>query len=162
RRRRGPRPTGRRAAQARRRRPRRNRAHRRRAARPRPRPALGLLRAGLPVAGHGPGTAGRAGVRIPGRRGGADLRRGDRVLSPPAGIGHSVGEIAAAVTAGAMSVADGARLICRRSRLLRQAEGKGAMVMAGLSFEEAAERLAGRTDLVAAIASAPGSTVLSG
>ncbi|MEW9551925.1 type I polyketide synthase [Nonomuraea sp. NPDC050783] len=81
---------------------------------------------------------------------------------PRAVIGHSVGELAAAVTAGAMSVADGARLICRRSRLLRRAAGKGAMVMAGLPFEEAAERLAGRTDLVAAIASAPGSTVLSG
>ncbi|GAA4519798.1 hypothetical protein GCM10023096_41460 [Nonomuraea ferruginea] len=83
-------------------------------------------------------------------------------VAPEAVIGHSVGEIAAAVTAGAMSVADGARLICRRSRLLRRAEGKGAMVMVGLSFEEAAHRLAGRTDLVAAIASAPGSTVLSG
>ncbi|MFC6082861.1 type I polyketide synthase [Sphaerisporangium aureirubrum] len=83
-------------------------------------------------------------------------------VTPKAVIGHSVGEIAAAVTAGAMSVADGARLICRRSRLLREAEGKGAMVMVGLPFEEAAERLAGRTDLVAAISSAPGSTVLSG
>ncbi|MEV4382243.1 beta-ketoacyl synthase N-terminal-like domain-containing protein [Streptosporangium sp. NPDC049644] len=83
-------------------------------------------------------------------------------VAPKAVIGHSVGEIAAAVTAGAMTVADGARLICRRSRLLRQAEGKGAMVMVDLSFEEAAERLAGRADLVAAISSAPGSTVLSG
>ncbi|MBO4271276.1 acyltransferase domain-containing protein [Microbispora triticiradicis] len=83
-------------------------------------------------------------------------------VAPKAVIGHSVGEIAAAVTAGAMTVADGARLICRRSRLLRQAEGKGAMVMVDLSFEEAADRLAGRTDLVAAISSAPGSTVLSG
>ncbi|MFI6511548.1 type I polyketide synthase [Streptosporangium sp. NPDC050855] len=83
-------------------------------------------------------------------------------VAPKAVIGHSVGEIAAAVTAGAMTVADGARLICRRSRLLRRAEGKGAMVMVDLSFEEAAHRLAGRDDLVAAIASAPGSTVLSG
>ncbi|WP_344923462.1 type I polyketide synthase [Streptosporangium oxazolinicum] len=83
-------------------------------------------------------------------------------VTPKAVIGHSVGELAAAVTAGAMSVADGARLICRRSRLLRQAEGRGAMVMVDLSFEEAEERLAGRTDLVAAISSAPGSTVLSG
>ncbi|MEU4535912.1 beta-ketoacyl synthase N-terminal-like domain-containing protein [Streptosporangium sp. NPDC023825] len=83
-------------------------------------------------------------------------------VTPKAVIGHSVGELAAAVTAGAMSVADGARLICRRSRLLRRAEGRGAMVMVDLSFEEAAERLAGRSDLVAAIASAPGSTVLSG
>ncbi|MEV0614696.1 beta-ketoacyl synthase N-terminal-like domain-containing protein [Nonomuraea sp. NPDC050404] len=83
-------------------------------------------------------------------------------VSPKAVIGHSVGEIAAAVTAGAMTVTDGARLICRRSRLLRRAEGKGAMVMVGLPFEEAAERLAGRTDLVPAISSAPDSTVLSG
>ncbi|WP_049569729.1 type I polyketide synthase [Nonomuraea sp. SBT364] len=83
-------------------------------------------------------------------------------VTPRAVIGHSVGEIAAAVTAGAMTVSDGARLICRRSRLLRQAEGKGAMVMVGLPFEEAAERLAGRTDLVAAISSSPASTVLSG
>ncbi|GAA2211807.1 hypothetical protein GCM10009850_072670 [Nonomuraea monospora] len=83
-------------------------------------------------------------------------------VTPKAVIGHSVGEIAAAVTAGAMTVADGARLICRRSRLLRQAAGKGAMAMVDLPFEEAAERLAGRADLVAAIWSAPGSTVLSG
>ncbi|WP_030454772.1 type I polyketide synthase [Herbidospora cretacea] len=83
-------------------------------------------------------------------------------VTPTAVIGHSVGELAAAVTAGAMSVADGARLICRRSALLRQAEGKGAMVMVDLSFEEACDRLADRTDLVAAISSAPGSTVLSG
>ncbi|MEV0757350.1 beta-ketoacyl synthase N-terminal-like domain-containing protein [Streptosporangium sp. NPDC050280] len=83
-------------------------------------------------------------------------------VAPKAVIGHSVGEIAAAVTAGAMTVADGARLICRRSRLLRQVEGEGAMAMVDLSFEEATERLAGRTDLVAAISSAPGSTVLSG
>nr|SBO97016.1 Malonyl CoA-acyl carrier protein transacylase [Nonomuraea gerenzanensis] len=83
-------------------------------------------------------------------------------VTPKAVIGHSVGELAAAVTAGAMSVADGARLICRRSRLLRRAAGKGAMVMVDLPFEEAEQRLAGRTDLVAAISSAPGSTVLSG
>ncbi|MFJ9877791.1 type I polyketide synthase [[Kitasatospora] papulosa] len=82
--------------------------------------------------------------------------------APTAVIGHSVGEIAAAVTAGALSLPDGARLICRRSLLLRRAAGQGAMFMASLSLEEASERLAGRSDVVAAIQASPESTVVSG
>ncbi|GAA4605119.1 hypothetical protein GCM10023195_17690 [Actinoallomurus liliacearum] len=83
-------------------------------------------------------------------------------VRPHAVIGHSVGEIAAAVTAGALSRLDGARLICRRSRLLRRVAGRGAMAMVQLPFADAAARLAGRADVVAAIASSPGSTVVSG
>ncbi|MCY0941367.1 type I polyketide synthase [Streptomyces antarcticus] len=83
-------------------------------------------------------------------------------ITPDAVIGHSVGEIAAAVTAGALSPADGARLICRRSKLLRRVAGRGAMAMASLSLEETTERLAGRTDVVAAISASPASTVVSG
>ncbi|MEV0407769.1 beta-ketoacyl synthase N-terminal-like domain-containing protein [Actinoallomurus sp. NPDC050550] len=83
-------------------------------------------------------------------------------VRPHAVIGHSVGEIAAAVTAGALSRLDGARLICRRSKLLRRVAGRGSMAMVQLPFADAAERLAGRTDVVAAIASSPGSTVVSG
>ncbi|QYC40146.1 Phthiocerol/phenolphthiocerol synthesis polyketide synthase type I PpsA [Nonomuraea coxensis DSM 45129] len=83
-------------------------------------------------------------------------------VRPHAVIGHSVGEIAAAVTAGALSRLDGARLICRRSRLLRRVAGRGAMAMAQLPFAEAERRLAGRPGVVAAIASSPGSTVVSG
>nr|AAZ77673.1 ChlB1 [Streptomyces antibioticus]QGA67047.1 methylsalicylic acid synthase ChlB1 [synthetic construct] len=82
--------------------------------------------------------------------------------APSAVIGHSVGEIAAAVAAGALSLTDGARLICRRSRLLRRVAGQGAMAMASISFEEAAERLAGRTDVVPAIAASPLSAVVAG
>ncbi|MEV4922956.1 type I polyketide synthase [Streptomyces roseoverticillatus] len=81
---------------------------------------------------------------------------------PSAVIGHSVGEIAAAVTAGALSLEDGARLSGRRSALLRRVAGKGAMAMAALSFEDAAARLAGNPAVCAAIASSPGSTVVSG
>ncbi|MEU8547520.1 acyltransferase domain-containing protein [Streptomyces roseoverticillatus] len=81
---------------------------------------------------------------------------------PAAVIGHSVGEIAAAVTAGALSLEDGARLSGRRSALLRRVAGKGAMAMAALSFEDAAARLAGNPAVCAAIASSPGSTVVSG
>ncbi|MER6153938.1 acyltransferase domain-containing protein [Streptomyces sp. NPDC001868] len=39
----------------------------------------------------------------------------------PAGvIGHSLGEVAAAVVAGAFSPEDGARIVCRRSRLMEE------------------------------------------
>jgi 6-methylsalicylic acid synthase len=81
---------------------------------------------------------------------------------PAAVIGHSVGEIAAAVTAGALSLADGARLICRRSVLLRRVAGQGAMVMVALPIAEVTRRLAGRADAVPAIASAPAATVVAG
>ncbi|WP_330346934.1 type I polyketide synthase [Streptomyces sp. NBC_00582] len=83
-------------------------------------------------------------------------------VEPAAVIGHSVGEIAAAVTAGALSLVDGARLVCRRSQLLRRIAGMGAMVMVNLPFDEAAERLAGRNDVVPAISAAPRWSVLSG
>ncbi|MEU3168900.1 acyltransferase domain-containing protein [Streptosporangium sp. NPDC006930] len=85
-----------------------------------------------------------------------------RGVSPDAVIGHSVGEIAAAVTAGVLTLEEGARLICRRSALLRRVSGKGAMAMVTLPFTEAAARLGDRTDVVAGIASSPHSTVVSG
>ncbi|MCD0452408.1 acyltransferase domain-containing protein [Actinocorallia sp. API 0066] len=85
-----------------------------------------------------------------------------RGVRPGAVIGHSVGEIAAAVVAGALSARDGARLSCRRSLLLRRAVGGGAMALVTLPFAEAAARLRGRPDLVAAIDSAPASCVVSG
>ena len=83
-------------------------------------------------------------------------------VEPAAIIGHSVGEIAAAVAAGMLDLAAAARLICWRSRLLRRVSGQGAMVMVNLPFEAAAAQVAGRADVTAAIAASPGSTVLSG
>jgi len=85
-----------------------------------------------------------------------------RGAEPGAVIGHSVGEIAAAVTAGALSLDDGALLSCRRSRLLRRVAGNGAMVLVMLPFDEAERLLRGRSDAVAAIASAPAVTVIAG
>src|SRR5215475_8683937 len=83
-------------------------------------------------------------------------------LRPAALIGHSVGEVAAAVVAGVFGAAEGARLICHRSRLLRRVAGRGGMAMVSLPFGEVAGRLGGRTDVTAAISSSPGSTVVSG
>jgi 6-methylsalicylic acid synthase len=86
----------------------------------------------------------------------------ERGLRPAAVIGHSVGEIAAAVVAGVLDVADGARLICRRSTLLRKVAGMGGMAMVNLPFDEADRRLAGHEGVAAAIAAAPASTVVAG
>ncbi|WP_407319808.1 SDR family oxidoreductase [Isoptericola halotolerans] len=83
-------------------------------------------------------------------------------LEPAAVIGHSVGEIAAAHTAGALDLDDAARFACRRARALGKVAGNGAMAMAGLGFAETSERLAGVDGVVAAIAAGPRSTVISG
>ncbi|NGO15566.1 acyltransferase domain-containing protein [Streptomyces sp. HC44] len=48
-------------------------------------------------------------------------------VRPASVAGHSVGEYAALCTAGALSMADGMRLLCRRGRLMRDTE-PGAML----------------------------------
>ncbi|MET9567489.1 beta-ketoacyl synthase N-terminal-like domain-containing protein, partial [Streptomyces tauricus] len=49
-------------------------------------------------------------------------------VRPAAVVGHSQGEIAAAVVAGALSVEDGARVVALRSRTLVALSGRGGMV----------------------------------
>ncbi|MEV0170180.1 type I polyketide synthase [Streptomyces sp. NPDC050803] len=83
-------------------------------------------------------------------------------VRPSAVIGHSMGEIAAAVVAGALTRTDGARLICRRSLLLRAVAGHGAMAALDLDADATERLLAGREGLSAAILAAPDSTVVSG
>lgn len=85
-----------------------------------------------------------------------------RGAAPAAVIGHSVGEVAACVIAGVFDLADGARVACYRARGFRSVQGKGAMALVGLSFDEAERRLAGQTQVVAAISASPESTVISG
>jgi acyl transferase domain-containing protein/acyl carrier protein/NADP-dependent 3-hydroxy acid dehydrogenase YdfG len=83
-------------------------------------------------------------------------------VEPGAIIGHSVGEIAAAVAAGCLELEPAARFACRRASALQRLEGLGAMALVSLSFEDCQRRLAGRDGVVAAIAASPGSTVVSG
>ncbi|HEY7213099.1 MAG TPA: type I polyketide synthase, partial [Thermoanaerobaculia bacterium] len=84
-------------------------------------------------------------------------------IEPDAVIGQSLGEVAAACVAGALDLSDAARVICRRSLLVRSAAGRGAMAAVELSLEEAARIVAGREERVAvAVSSGPRSTVLSG
>ena len=84
-------------------------------------------------------------------------------VAPAAVIGHSMGEVAAAHVAGALSLDDAARVICARALLLRGAARGGAMISAELSRAEADELIAGHEGRVAVAASnSVRSTVLSG
>ncbi|MGP2438642.1 SDR family NAD(P)-dependent oxidoreductase [Streptomyces sp. JW3] len=85
-------------------------------------------------------------------------------VEPAAVIGHSMGEVAAAVAAGALSVEDGVRVICRRSRLILRTAGLGLMASVALSRAEV-ERLLAEQEVrgvsVAVVAS-PENTVVGG
>jgi myxalamid-type polyketide synthase MxaE and MxaD len=85
-------------------------------------------------------------------------------VEPAVCIGQSLGEVAAAHVAGALSLRDAARIICGRSRLVRSAtSGRGAMAVVELSMEEALAAIqpfAGR--LSVAVTNGPKSTVVSG
>jgi len=84
-------------------------------------------------------------------------------IKPDAVVGHSMGEVAAAHVAGALSLADAARIICRRSRIARRASGRGAMALVDLSLARSNEILEGYEDrLAVAVSNSPTSTVLSG
>ncbi|MGB6553888.1 MAG: beta-ketoacyl synthase N-terminal-like domain-containing protein [Candidatus Binataceae bacterium] len=84
-------------------------------------------------------------------------------IKPDAVVGHSMGEVAAAHVAGALSLDDAARVICSRSRIVRPTIGRGAMAAVELSIVDARQALAGYEDLVSIAASnSPASTVLSG
>ena len=84
-------------------------------------------------------------------------------VEPDAVVGHSMGEIAAAHVAGALTLADAAAIVCRRSRLLLRISGRGEMALVELSAAEAERALADRQDrLSVAVINSPRSTVISG
>ena len=66
---------------------------------------------------------------------------------PSAVIGHSMGEIAAAVVAGALTPVEGALVICKRAVLYRQVMGKGAMLLVNAPYEEVAQSLEGSSNI---------------
>lgn len=83
---------------------------------------------------------------------------------PGAVIGHSMGEVAAAVVAGALSLADGVRVITRRSRLMAKIAGGGAMASVELPAAQVLSEFAARgvTDVSLAVVASPQSTVVGG
>ncbi|HEY2059377.1 MAG TPA: type I polyketide synthase, partial [Amycolatopsis sp.] len=81
---------------------------------------------------------------------------------PDAVVGHSQGEIAAAVASGALSIADGARVVALRSKAIsRTLTGRGGMMSVALPLAEVEARLGERAISVAAV-NGPKSVVVSG
>lgn len=84
-------------------------------------------------------------------------------IVPAAVVGHSMGEIAAAHAAGALSLADAAAVVCERSRLLTEISGLGGLALVELGEDDAAALVAGREhELSVAALNGPRATVLSG
>lgn len=85
-------------------------------------------------------------------------------VRPGAVIGHSMGEAAAAVVAGALTLEDGVRVICRRSRLMSTIAGSGAMASVELPAEQVLLELMARgvDDVVLAVVASPHSSVIGG
>ncbi len=85
-------------------------------------------------------------------------------VRPGAVIGHSMGEVAAAVVAGALSLCDGVKVICHRSLLCRNLSGGGAMAAVELPAQVVREELErnGIDDVVVAVVTSPASTVIGG
>jgi acyl transferase domain-containing protein/acyl carrier protein len=81
-------------------------------------------------------------------------------VAPAAVVGHSQGEIAAAVVAGALSVEDGARVVVSRAKVLRSVAGTGAVASIAEPADAVRERLVGEVGIAAE--NAPGATVISG
>ncbi|WEV25352.1 acyltransferase domain-containing protein [Streptomyces sp. 71268] len=85
-------------------------------------------------------------------------------VEPAAVVGHSQGEIAAAVVAGALTLEDGARVVALRSRLIgAHLSGHGGMLAVELPHAQARARVAPYADRAAvAVVNGPLSTVVGG
>jgi acyl transferase domain-containing protein/acyl carrier protein len=84
-------------------------------------------------------------------------------VKPDAVVGHSVGEIAAAVIARCMTLEDAARLVVLRARLMQRVTGQGRMASldaAPQELEDIVRRFTGKLSIAAN--NAPKSTVLAG
>ena len=83
-------------------------------------------------------------------------------VEPDAVIGHSMGEVTAAVVSGALSPADGLKVIATRSKLMKRLSGQGAMALLELGADEAERFVGGYPDVTVAVYAAPQQTVIAG
>ncbi|MFC5664581.1 acyltransferase domain-containing protein [Kitasatospora misakiensis] len=84
-------------------------------------------------------------------------------IRPAAVVGHSLGEVAAACVAGALSLEDAARVVVARSHLLERRAAPGAMISVDLPEEELLPRLAPYAAHAAiAVVNSPTSAAVSG
>ncbi len=83
-------------------------------------------------------------------------------VQPDAVIGHSMGEVSAAVVAGALSPAQGLTVIAIRSRLMARLAGQGAMALLELDAAAAEGLIAGYPGVSVAVYASPRQTVVAG
>lgn len=84
-------------------------------------------------------------------------------VTPDAVIGHSMGEVTAAIVAGGLSVADGLRVIATRSRLMRRdLSGQGAMALLEMDAQAVESLLTDHDGVSIAVIASPRQTVVAG
>jgi acyl transferase domain-containing protein len=83
-------------------------------------------------------------------------------VEPDAVIGHSMGEVSAAVVAGALSPAEGLQVIATRSRLMARLAGQGAMALLELDAEATEALITDYPGVTVAVYAAPQQTVVAG
>lgn len=83
-------------------------------------------------------------------------------VAPDAVIGHSMGEVSAAVVAGALTPAEGLRLIAIRSRLMSRLAGQGAVALLELGAEATAGLLDAYPGVSVAGFTSPRQTMIAG
>ena len=90
-----------------------------------------------------------------------ELWRSYRV-TPDAVIGHSMGEVSAAVVAGALTPEEGLRVIATRSRLMARLSGQGAMALLELDADAAESLIADYPQVTLAVYASPRQSVIAG
>lgn len=83
-------------------------------------------------------------------------------VRPDVLVGHSLGEYAAAVTSGALSLADAVRLVTVRAVGMSETAGRGGLLAVPLSEDDVQKLLADHPDVDLAVVNAPESCVVSG
>ncbi|AGB26047.1 polyketide synthase family protein [Mycobacterium sp. JS623] len=83
-------------------------------------------------------------------------------VHPDAVVGHSMGEVSAAVVAGALSPGEGLRVIATRSRLMARLAGQGAMALLELGAVDTEALIGGYPGVGLAVYASPRQTVVAG
>ncbi|OSC42380.1 polyketide synthase, partial [Mycobacterium decipiens] len=83
-------------------------------------------------------------------------------VDPDVVIGHSMGEVAAAVVAGALTPAEGLRVTATRSKLMAPLSGRGGMALLELDAAATEELIADYPQVTLGIYNSPRQTVIAG
>ena len=83
-------------------------------------------------------------------------------VQPDAVMGHSMGEVTAAVVCGALTAADGLKVIGRRSKLMSKLAGQGAVALVELDAEAAETLIADYPGVEITVYASPRQTVVAG